>query len=1013
MQAAIGKAFLFSSLFLLFSCTSNPSSKEPVELTEEEKRLPENATRGLTLAEGVGVTLFASEPMLKNPTNMDIDAYGRVWICEAYNYRAALNPGQEENPQGDRILILEDVDGDGIADKSTVFYQGTDINAALGIAVLGNQVIVSVSPKVFIFTDEDGDGVADKKEVLFEGIGGEQHDHGIHAFVFGPDGKLYFNFGNEGYGLKDKNGKVVKEVEGKAVQATGLPFRQGMIIRCNLDGSEVEVLASNFRNNYELAVDAFGSIWQSDNDDDGNQAVRINYVMEYGNYGYTDELTGASWRQYRINQEPDIPSRHWHLNDPGVVPNLLMTGAGSPTGILVYEGDLLPQQFHNQLIHADALPNVVRAYPTQKDGAGFSASLVNLVEGTGDQWFRPSDLTVAPDGSLFIADWYDPGVGGHQVGDLNRGRIFRVAPEGTPYQLKKPLLDNPEQAAEALKNPNLATRYLAWQKLHAWGDQALPALEALYTSANPRYQARALWLLSKNKEKGLAYLKQAAVHPNEDLRITSIRAARQVGLATLDFLTPMASDPSPQVRAAVLTALRHNKDPKAAALWASLAQQYDGKDRWYLEALGIAADQQWTRFLNAYLKAVQDNWDTPMGRDLIWRARTPVALPYLRLILQDPKHHPSEVLKFFRALDFYPEKDKQRVLRELITISHPHSDLLAGFTFLVLDTVSGLHKGAQGQEKLLKGLQALSGRPEYIKLAQKYKLKQAAPELFARVLSEAPDNERIDALNTVLELGEANQVRQVLDEKNERSKDMLVLLGRTERKINQELLEERMQDDQYPEELRLLAASGLLRNWSGEDRLLTLLESGTLPPLLDSLVVTSLVRAYRPEIKARAQVFAKDSSQPGTSVDRSPKEWAQFSGNAKSGALVYANYCASCHQVDGKGTDFGPNLSTIGRKLAKEALYVSILSPDAGISFGYEAYAIQMKNGDHFLGFIASETPEELSLKTVGGTVHALKKRDILSKKEYPNSLMPSGLDKSMKEQELVDLVEYLSTLGV
>ena len=142
-----------------------------------------------------------------------------------------------------------------------------------------------------------------------------------------------------------------------------------MAFRCELDGSNVDTLGWNFRNNWELCVDSFGTVWQSDNDDDGNRGVRINYVMEYGNYGYKDEFTGAGWREHRTGWEETIPERHWHLNDPGVVPNLLQTGAGSPTGILIYEGRLLPERFHDQLIHCDAGPNICLLYtsPSPRD----------------------------------------------------------------------------------------------------------------------------------------------------------------------------------------------------------------------------------------------------------------------------------------------------------------------------------------------------------------------------------------------------------------------------------------------------------------------------------------------------------------------------------------------------------------------------------------------------------------------------------------------------------------------
>jgi putative membrane-bound dehydrogenase-like protein len=250
------------------------------KLTDEQKRLPENAIKGLKVAEGLEAQLFAHEPMLTNPTNIDVDHRGRVWVCEAYNYRPAIT-GHPTKSEGDRILILEDTNSDGKADKQTVFYQGPELNAPLGIWVMGNKAIVSQSPYVWLFTDTNGDDKADKKEVIFQGIEGEQHDHGMHAFTFGPDGKLYFNFGNAGEQLKDAQGNIVKDIDGNEISLKS--YKQGMVFRSNPDFTGLEVLGHNFRNNYEVAVDSYGTMWQSDNDDDGNKGVRINYVMEHGN----------------------------------------------------------------------------------------------------------------------------------------------------------------------------------------------------------------------------------------------------------------------------------------------------------------------------------------------------------------------------------------------------------------------------------------------------------------------------------------------------------------------------------------------------------------------------------------------------------------------------------------------------------------------------------------------------------------------------------------------------------
>ncbi|MCC6507526.1 MAG: ThuA domain-containing protein, partial [Pirellulaceae bacterium] len=461
--------------------------------SEDGLRSSSQAVAGLDVHPELTATLAASEPKLMSLTNLDVDHRGRVWVCEVVNYRR--HNGQR--PEGDRILILEDTDHDGVMDKEKVYYQGRDIDSAMGICVLGNKVIVSSSPNVWIFTDNDGDDVPDDKQLFFSKTGDPQHDHSAHSFSFGPDGKLYWNFGNTGHNVHDAKGEIVRDMAGNAVQDQGRPYRQGMPFRCNLDGSQFEVLGNNFRNNYEVAVDSYGALWQSDNDDDGNRATRINFVMEYGNYGYVDEMTGEGWRVERTNMESEIPQQHWHLNDPGVVPSMLITGAGSPTGITVYEGDLLPPVFQGQVIHCDAGPNVVRAYPAAPEGAGYKAEIVNMLVGERDRWFRPADVCVAPDGSLFVTDWYDPGVGGHNMQDMERGRLFRLAPPGSKYAVPKFDFSSPAGAVMALSNPAGSVRYMAFDAIQKFGSAAVPELKKMSANANPRLRARAIWAMGK------------------------------------------------------------------------------------------------------------------------------------------------------------------------------------------------------------------------------------------------------------------------------------------------------------------------------------------------------------------------------------------------------------------------------------------------------------------------------------------------------------------------------------
>ncbi|MCI0535472.1 MAG: dehydrogenase, partial [Verrucomicrobiales bacterium] len=611
---------LFQSASILLASTAVSLGAAPVSVNPGGvgPAAAQEQLKNLKTPDGLEATVFASEPMIVNAADMDVDARGRVWVTEGANYRVSKRMKQkwgELRPGGDRIIILEDKNGDGAADDVKTFYQDPTVNTALGICVLGRKVIVSSSPYVFVFTDTNGDDQADQREVLFEDGGQGDHDHDLHAFVFGPDGKLYFNFGNDSPQLRRPtnlkslplHGPVpahdtapVVDLAGNEVNNKGKPYRQGMVFRCNLDGSEVETLAWNFRNNYEVCVDSFGTLWQSDNDDDGNRGVRINYVMEHGNFGYVDEMTGAGWgnawkkAQTKGAKEDERPLYHWHQYDPGVVPNLLVTGNGSPTGILIYEGKLLPQPFRNQLIHCDAGPRVVRAYPVQKSGAGYSARSVDLLAASEtEKWYRPSDVCVAPDGSVFIADWNDAGVGGHYMQDqkleMMTGRIYRVAPKGHKASVPKLNLGSAAGCVAALRSPNLETRYLAWTKLHEMQGKAQRSLQKLWRDSDPRMRARALHLLARVKGNEKKYVQQALKDADDDIRMTGLRIARERKMDLIPYLKQLAGDPSPQVRRECALALWHNQSSEAPQIWTTLAQQHDGKDRWYLEALGIGA----------------------------------------------------------------------------------------------------------------------------------------------------------------------------------------------------------------------------------------------------------------------------------------------------------------------------------------------------------------------------------------------------------------------------------------
>jgi hypothetical protein len=286
--------------------------------------------------------------------------------------------------------------------------------------------------------------------------------------------------------------------------------------------------------------------------------------MEGGNYGYRDEMTGAGWSARRTNMEAEIPRRHWHSDDPGSVPNVRINGAGSPSGITVYEGTLLPKQFQGALIHADPGPNEVRAFTVATDGAGYTAERIPLITTQTDRMFRPVDVAVAPDGSLFVADWYDAGVGGHNMSDQSQGRIIRIAPPGMRYTVPKLDLSSPAGAAQALRSPNLATRQLAYERLAGYGRRAERALASMWRSSVPHDRARALWLLTRIPGRGTHYLADASRDADPNIRITALRATRRIDGDVIAMADRLMRDPSPAVRREVAIALRHDESRRAA-----------------------------------------------------------------------------------------------------------------------------------------------------------------------------------------------------------------------------------------------------------------------------------------------------------------------------------------------------------------------------------------------------------------------------------------------------------------
>src|SRR5215217_1039149 len=658
----------------------------------------------LFIPDDLEATLWAESPKFYNPTNMDVDIKGRIWVTEAVNYRKYNNkaPHFKDREAGDRVVILEDKDGDGVAETSKVFVQDKDLVAPLGISVLGNKVIVSCAPSLIVYTDENGDDKPDKKEVFLTGFGGLDHDHSLHALFAGPDGKYYFNAGNAGpHIVTDKAGWHLRSGsnynggspynnsnKGAMVSDDGKMWVGGIAMRVDADGKGLKVMGHNFRNSYEFTMDSFGNMWQNDNDDDGNKGVRVSYLMEGANMGYA---SADGTRRWEADRRPNqaTPLAHWHQEDPGVLPFGDNTGAGSPTGVAFNESDLLGEKYRGMLLACDAGRNVVFAYKPATNGAGYDLNRQNLITSLPDKyvavaqssagenektkWFRPSDVMIGTDGAIYVADWYDSMVGGHRMNDTTgTGRIYRIAPKGKKLSSPKLNLKNTKGQIEALLNPAINVRNAGFVLLAAQGSKAVKSVKELLKATNPYHRARAIWLLSNMGPTGVAEVESLLKDNDPNLRIAAYRALRQAKPDFIGYAAQLSNDPSSAVRGEVAVSLRDLPLNSTREILVTLAGQYDGKDRFYLEALGSGAEgkeEQLYAALDTKMGLEPLKWSSAFA-DIVWRLHPKAALSSLKQRAGSAQLSADQRKQAIVAIGFIKDQAAADAMQELMANSN-------------------------------------------------------------------------------------------------------------------------------------------------------------------------------------------------------------------------------------------------------------------------------------------------------------------------------------------------------
>jgi putative membrane-bound dehydrogenase-like protein len=689
---------------------------QPVRLPPDLFKVPD----------GLEVTVWATTPLLHNPTNIDIDRDGRIWVAEGVRYRSH----HARQPEGDRIVVLQDTDGDGKADSTHTFVQEPGLIAPLGVSVIDNKIVVAQPPDLIVYTDVDRnlkfDPAVDKREVLLTGFSGINHDHSLHSVTVGPAGKWIFNAGNTGAMFTDKSGKTFRiygsyrpgpvgpfkfphnpaELAGKPSD-DGHVYVGGFTVRMNADGTNAEIIGHNYRNSYEQSVSSLGDVFHNDNDDP--PAARVAWVMEYANFGFSSNDGQRTWQADRRPGQ-SIPVAEWRQDDPGMTPAGDVYGGGSPTGNVFYENGALGPSWEGTFFAAEPGRNEIFSYQPARQAAGFALDRKifmtsnvkqqyagsdfigggRTAKGAIETLFRPSDIAVGPDGAIYVSDWIDARVGGHQdLDETVSGAIYRVAPKG--FRPSVPAFDpkTVEGLITALRSPAVNVRAIGFEGLKARGAEAVGAVAALLDDPSLYMRGRAIHLLYQLGPEGRQRAGAPESFPDPALRIAAYRAMRRADLDIMPVAAKLARDADPGVRREVALSMRDRSGDAVLGILTDVARGYDGQDRTYLEALGTGATKKEAALYDRLRRelGVKDDplsWSGTFAR-IAWRLHVPAAVPDLTARAQSAT---LPLADRRLALDTLAFVQDPAAAKAMLALAEPKSTLRDQATWWLLNRMS-------------------------------------------------------------------------------------------------------------------------------------------------------------------------------------------------------------------------------------------------------------------------------------------------------------------------------------
>ena len=954
---------------------------------------PELERRSFKIADGFEISLFAADPMIEKPIEMNWDSRGRLWCATSETY-PQLKPGQVPD---DKIFVLEDTTASGIANNSTVFASGLFLPNAVVHADGG--IYVTNSTEILFLKDSKGTGKADTRRVVLAGFGTEDTHHIVHTLRLGPDGKLYFLQSIYIHShLETPRG--VRTLLGSGVW------------RFDTRTLDLEVYSRGLVNPWGIVWDHWGQTLQTD----GAGGQGINY-----------SFPGAGFES-AVGYDRVMPGLNPH--SPKYCGEEILSGRNIPDD---YQGDILTNDFR---------ANRIVRFKLSDNGAGFTSRQMPDFLTSTDQAFRPVDIKMGPDGAIYIADWYNPIIQHGEVDfrdarrDHVHGRIWRVTARGRPL-VERPSIDGASvrELLDLLKATEDWTRAQAKLALRERDPrEVMPALNAWVRrirSNDPQAdheRLEALWTCENLNVVDEGLLARVLKSDEPRARAAAVRVVGHWADRLADplaLLEPMVSDDFPRVRLEAVRALAAVPSVRSIILATRILDK--PMDPFLDYALWLTCNDLAPQWLPEFQAGKLTEWEKASHLTFALRSvKSPAALATLVDQLKGGQIAPDGrpgVIDLIASAGGDKEAD---VLFDL-ALSNKKKDagLCGRLLTALLQMGRSQHARPGNNPGRIQELLAISDetiRAASMRLAGSWKVQDVQPQLAQTAEApRTPDSVRAAALDALAEMRDAKSLdllRKLSSEPTSMSirRFAVAALATADPKLAAGIAADILAGgDQNPD----VILAGFLNRERGASALVSALKSKKLP--IDTARLA--LRFVRNTTTQDTNLMALLSAAAGTTsgpIRLSPDQMKQTvaevlaKGDAANGERVFRRTetgCYQCHAIAGAGGWLAPDLSSIGASAQIDYLVNSVLDPNKDIKDGYNGYTVVTKNGDVFSGVKVGQDSSRIVLRDNAHLEIPIALSDIKAQKEI-GSLMPNGLSDSLTHQEFLDLIRFLSELG-